>query len=330
MSAADPTLIQRSFLAMGTQLTVKLAVGAGADASAAEAVLAEVRALVHDFGRHWWAWGDGALAQINRELAQGRQAVIPAEMQPLFERAWQIRRLSGARFEPLIGALVQLWGFHDLAQMRTEPPDARQVRALLEALHAAPPYRGGTPYGPAPGVVWDFGAIGKGWIVDAALELLRRRGFADALFDAGGNLAARGSRGGRPWRVGIRDPRAAPASPQLLAALDVGDEAVITHGNDQRFFDYQGQRYAHVLDPATGMPVRGLHSITAVHADAALADAAGSALYVAGPQGWPPLARQLGLEQVLALMEDGSVRMTPALAARVTLRDDVPAEVVTG
>jgi thiamine biosynthesis lipoprotein len=210
-----------------------------------------------------------------------------------------------------------LWGFHDLAAMRDTPPDPQQVGDLLAAMRKAPDYDGGDRYGPAPSVGWDFGGIGKGWIVDAALLLLRRKGFSDAVIDAGGNLAARGMRGDTPWRIGVRDPRSDAEAPRLVATLMSRNEAVNTHGDDQRYFEFQGRRYAHLLDPSTGCPARGLRALTVVHADGTLAEAAGAALYVAGRQRWPQLARKLGLEYVLAVDEAGQIEATSALLKRI-------------
>lgn len=296
---------------MGTEVLVSVASrGRNRDA---EAAVQSVRQLIEDFGRDWWAWGPGALGDINRRLAQGEVAEIPLAMRPLFCRAWEIHLQTGGAYEPRIGALVRLWGFDDIVRLRDSPPAAADIEAINRLLCTAPAYDGPC-YGPAPGVCWDFGGIAKGWIVDAALALLAQRGFGNATVDAGGNLAVRGRRHERAWRIGIRDPRGGEG---LLATLDAGDEAVNTHGDDQRYFDWQGRRYAHLLDPRTGWPAQGLRSLTVVHPDGSWAEAAGAALFVSGPEGWRPLARQLGLAQLLVVHEDGRVQATAALAARL-------------
>jgi thiamine biosynthesis lipoprotein len=310
-----PAIVRRRFLAMGTEVLVTVACrGRRNDAEAA--VLA-VRRLVEDFGRDWWAWGPGALGGINRRLAAGETARIPEAMQPLFRRAWDIHLQTGGAYEPRIGALVRLWGFDDVARIRMAPPAGEEIAAAHAALSAAPAYAEADRYGPAPGISWDFGGIAKGWIVDAALALLARHGFTHATVDAGGNLAVRGQRHERAWRIGIRDPRSDAEQPRLLATLDASDEAVNTHGDDQRWFEYQGCRYSHLLDPHSGWPAQGLRALTVVHPDGSWAEAAGAALFVAGPRGWQALSRRLGLAQVLVVREDGRVQATSALAARL-------------
>lgn len=325
----SPPLIKLGFFCMGTEVTVTVAPGHRRRREEAGAAIAEVERNMQDFGRHWWAWGDGALAGINADLAAGRVAEIPAGMRPLFARAWAVRVATGGRFEPRIAGLVRLWGFDEMSRLRDAPPDQHLIEQGLAAIRNAPAYDGGSSYGPAPGIGWDFGGIGKGWIVDAALGLLRSRGFPDAIVDAGGNLAVCGSRGDRPWRVGIRNPRSDAETPTLIGTLIARDEAVNTHGDDQRYFEFEGRRYAHLLDPSTGWPARGLRSLTVVHPDGALAEAGGAALFVSGLAGWRPLARELGLTQVLVVTEDGEVQATPALAARIRPEHDVHLKMVS-
>lgn len=318
-------LVKLGFFAMGTEVSVTLAVGGSrARRESAVAAIADVERRIQEFGRHWWAWGDGALAAINAQLAAGNAAEIPPAMRALFARAWAVRQATGGLFDPRVAALVRLWGFHDMAALRDAPPPDADIEAARQALRCAPGYDGGATYGPAPGIGWDFGGIGKGWIVDLALERLRELGFPDAIVDAGGNLAVRGARGDRPWRVGIRNPRAQGAGPALLASLIARDEAVNTHADDQRSFDRDGVRYGHILDPTSGRPARELCSVTVVHPDGTLAEAGGAALYVAGRHGWRRLARKLGLQQVMVVTADGEVWVTGALAVRIKAEGGTP------
>ena len=325
---ANTPIAQRIFLAMGTRVSVTLACSDGQRPEAAEAALNEIESLISDFGRNAWAWGSGALGAFNRELLAGRVATLPATLQSLFNRAWQLRERCGGLYEPRIGALVRLWGFADVEHPGSAPPAPARIAALLAALRAAPNYDGGATYGPAPDIAWDFGGIGKGHIVDLALARLHAAGFSDAMVDAGGNLAARGRRGERPWHVGIRDPHVPAESQLLLASLDINDETVNTHGDDQRGFDFQGRRYAHILDPRSGEPAQGLRALTVVHADGCRAEAEGAALFVAGAEHWPTLARQLGLDQVLAVASDGRIQATTALAARLLPQREIAIEIV--
>jgi thiamine biosynthesis lipoprotein len=244
---------------------------------------------------------------------------VPELLLPLFVRATEIADASAGWFEPRIGRLVQLWGFDSPEHNRNAPPSPAEVTEALTRLGATPAFAGETSYGPAPGAAWDMGAIGKGYIAELALSWLAYRGFDHALLNAGGHVAARGRAGQRAWRVGIRDPRPSATELGMIGELTIGDESVVTHGDDQRYFEHAGQRYAHLLDPRTGWPAAGIRSLTVVHADGVLADAGGAALFAAGPDRWRALATRLGLASVLVVTEAGEVLVTDDLTTRIQL-----------
>jgi thiamine biosynthesis lipoprotein len=328
LRGSNARLIDQRFLAMGTEISVKLVCMSRAQRSSALQAIDQVASVMHSFGREAWAWGTGSLAQFNRALIAGESPMIPEDLRELFEKSWQIHQQSAGLFEPRLAQLVRLWGFDDVARLRDSPPPAQEIEVLLRAVKAAPVLNGALPYGPAPDVAWDFGGIGKGYIVDKALEILQQRGFGNAIVDAGGNLATRGSHHTRPWRVAIRDPRSSHDPRRLLASIEAFNEAVITHGDDQRYFEYEGRRYSHILHPKNGIPVQGFRSLTVVHPDATLADAGGAALFVAGPTEWRSLARKLGIDQVLMVNDDGSIQATAKLAQRVMPELEVRIEVL--
>ncbi len=141
----------------------------------------------------------------------------------------------------------------------------------------------------------------------------------------GGDLRAMGRRNGRAWRIGIRHPR----RPGVIAGIDIdGDESVFTSGDYERFFEYQGVRYHHILDPETGYPAIGTVSLTVIASNGALADASATALFVAGPGEWPELAQALGIELVMLVAGDGHLEMTAAMARRVTLENPEELDIV--
>lgn len=325
----DPRLVEREFLSMGTILNVSVYLDADQDRAAAEDALGAVETLINDYAQRWSAWGSGALGQLNQRLAAGETVQIPPELQPLFRSAAERTHLSGGLFDVRIGRIVALWGFNDETQFHTAPPDRAALEALRAALAAAPPLPAdATQYGPAPGVWLDFGATAKGDATDLAIAELRRRGYPDAIVNAGGNLHAAGRRGDRPWRIGIRHPRP-DDNHRVLATLEIaGDEAVITSGDYERYFDHDGRRYHHLLDPRTGEPAQGLQSVTVVAPTGAFADGATTALFVAGPQHWRETAAALGATQAMVVLDDGRVQVTAALAPRLAFADGIQVETV--
>ncbi|QHS09505.1 FAD:protein FMN transferase [Sinimarinibacterium sp. NLF-5-8] len=331
----DAELAQRSFEAMGTQIDLVIALPKAADAendsrARAETVLDAVQQQLERYAQRWSAWGEGAqLSNLNQQLARGEAIAIPEPMQGLFARAAQISALSGGRFDVRVGKLVALWGFDDVSHFRSAPPDAAAIDAAVAELARAPALNtDGTRYGPAPQVWLDFGAIAKGDASDLAIEHIAQAGFDSAMVNLGGNLRVMGQRSDRPWRVGIRHPRP-ELGQRLLATLQTqGNEAIVTSGDYEHYFESGGVRYHHLLDPKTGQPASSLQSVTVVTGDGTLADAASTALFVAGAQNWRSTARALGIDQVLVVDAQGQVLVTEALAARAVFPPEITAQTV--
>jgi thiamine biosynthesis lipoprotein len=272
------------------------------------------------------AWGDGELARANAALAGGGRAMVGVELASALLDARDIAARSGWAFDPGVGRMVELWGF----QRDDPPPSTPPDPAALAALVAAGPSIShlaidGTTLASPDRLLWlDLGAYGKGAAVDAALAALRDAGARGALVAAAGDICAIGTHGDRPWRIGVRDPDGG-----MLGALALVDgECVSTSGDYERGFVHDGVRYHHVLDPRRGVPTRGLRSVTVIARRGALADAAATAGMVAGAPDAEAL-RALGIEAALALRDDGSVALTPAMHARLVAEGSRRALVVT-
>jgi len=134
------------------------------------------------------------------------------------------------------------------------------------------------------------------------------------VINAGGDLSVIGQHKDRAWNIGIRDPRAN----KILASVEVkNDESVFTSGDYERLYFYRGKRYHHILDPRTGYPTQDARSVTVIHADAGLADAAATALFVAGSKHWQKTAKKMGLKYVMLIDANGDIHITPAMQLRI-------------
>ena len=100
-----------------------------------------------------------------------------------------------------------------------------------------------------------------------------------------------------------------------------GDESIFTSGDYERHFVWEGRRYHHIIDPRTGYPARGSRSVTIIHPDAATADAAATALFIAGPSEWHTIARQMGIRYVMLVDDEDNIHMNPAMQERVELHN---------
>ncbi|HEY5791556.1 MAG TPA: FAD:protein FMN transferase [Gammaproteobacteria bacterium] len=316
-----PGLHEERILVFGTWVDLALW---GVDEATAARAGRVIQGDLGDLHTRWHAWEPGEITRINALVAGGDGAPIEVDpgVAPVLARARELSIRSGHLFNPAIGRLIGLWGFHRPPAERAPPP----AQALAALVAAAPTMADLELDGTRlvvrnPLVQLDFGAFAKGYGVDIAIGRLRELGIRTALVNAGGDLRAIGQRGDRPWRIGIR----APSGDGLLAAISVsGDESLFTSGTYERRFEFQGLHYHHIIDPRTGYPARGVTSVSVLGRDGAEADAAATALLVAGPAGWPAVARALGIEHVLLVDEQGTVQMTPAMAARAEFLADPP------
>ena len=312
-------------LTFGTYMDLELI---GVDRQTAEAVREQLQKDFDVMHRIWHAWEPGPVGRINRAIREGRRMAAPPSVIPLLEVSQKLAAQSDYLFDPGIGQLVKLWGFHSNELLPHAPPDQESIESLLEQ---QPSIRDITLEGfhlssSNTAVSLDFGAIGKGYGVDQAIQRLREMGVKSAIVNAGGDLRAIGSRAGNPWRIAVRDP----VGGGIFALIPVtGNEAVFTSGDYQRNFAWEGKFYHHIIDPRTGYPAEGTSSVTVLHEDATTADAAATALFIAGPDNWHRIARQMGISYVLLIDKEGAVHMNPAMQKRVELQQPVDKLVIS-
>ncbi len=313
---------QRQLLVFGTVVDISLW---GVDPALAETAFADLERDLNAMHRLWHAWHPGALGRVNQLIeATGWFTVNPSVL-PLLQPAQTLSLRSDGLFNPALGHLVELWGFHADERPNAPPPSAQAIQALLarKPSMADLDIQGVRMRSSNSAVKLDFGGFAKGFAVDRAIEHLRNLGIENAIVNAGGDLRAIGQRGNRAWRIGIR----APKGDGVIAALEVkGDESVFTSGSYERYFEFEGTRYHHIIDPRTGYPARGTVSVTVAYPDAATADAAATALFVAGPSDWYRIAKAMGVTQVLLIDEQGVAHMSPAMAQRIKFESE-PAEI---
>ncbi len=309
-----PSLRQRTLYVFGTLVTISAWT---ADGAGFERAVDRIDQSFQRLHREWHAWrGDGRLMRLNRALAAGESLRVDEDLLALLRLGQRLYRRSGGLFDPAIGGLIALWGFHRDEPPAGPPPDPARI---AEWLRAAPNmgdlrFAGNEVSSVNPRVALDLGAYAKGYALRRALDLLREAGISNAIVNAGGDLCVSGRRDGRRWRIGVRNP----FRPGVIAALAARDgECIMTSGNYERYREYEGVRYAHIIDSRTGYPVAHVVSATVIARDGALADAAATALSVAGPTEWRRVARDMGISQALLVDESGRVMMTGAMARRI-------------
>lgn len=308
-----PEAYQEQLLVFGTLVEIKLWDVEPEQGRQAIAQLADDFNFLH---RVWHAWNPGSLSRINQLLPAGEKFSGAPSVLPLIIEGQRLSKLSGGLFNPAIGNLIKLWGFESDDPPKGPPPDEQAIEAILKRHPSMEDISidGIELQCSNDAVRLDFGGFAKGVAIDNAIQHLREMGINNAIVNAGGDLRIIGSHGERPWRIGIRNPRGAG----MLASVDVsGDESVVTSGDYERFFEYEGVRYYHIIDPRTGYPARGAVSVTVFDEQAGKADAAATALFVAGPEDWYDVAKAMGVKGVMLVDTRGVIHMTPNLKDRI-------------
>ncbi|MDP2693841.1 MAG: FAD:protein FMN transferase [Gallionella sp.] len=280
------------------------------------------------------AWQPSELSELNAAFARGESKTVSPELAAMLRDAAQLSHQSQGLFNPAIGGLVQLWGFH-ADEFKAALPDEKQIAALV----AANPQMSDISFLPSPHrgegagergelvrsnnkAVWlDLGGYAKGYALDRAAEILRKQGIRNALVNIGGNVLALGQHGKRPWRVGIQHPR----KPGALATLELRDgEAIGTSGDYQRYFMLGGTRYCHLIDPRSGHPAQGVQAAMVMTRGARaglLSDATSKPLFIAGTGGWRAAALQMNLPEAMLVDAQGNIHLTDGLQKRLEFTD---------
>lgn len=307
---------------------VEVSIYGESDAQAKQAV-SEVMQEFQRLHTMLHAWQPSELSELNDEIAKDESAAVSSEMAAILQDAAQISKQSHGMFNPAIGGLVALWGFHaddfkpvqplekDIAKWVTANPQMSD----LSVVHGRVESRN-------PAVQLDLGGYAKGYALDRAAALLRKRGINNALINIGGNVLALGQHGKRAWRVGIQHPRQSGA----LASLELRDgEAIGTSGDYQRYFMLGAIRYCHLINPHTGYPMQAVQAVTILtHGPRAgvLSDAASKPLFMSGVKGWRNAAKLMELDAAMLVDEQGRVHVTAELQKRLEFADkNSPVEV---
>ncbi|MCC7390397.1 MAG: FAD:protein FMN transferase [Phycisphaerales bacterium] len=270
-------------------------------------------------------WKDTSpLSGVNR--AAGIEPVaVPDELREVIARAVEIGVLTDGAFDLTWAAMWGLWDFK-AAQPRvpTDGEIASRI-SLIDYRKVVIDNDAGTVYLPQAGMLIGLGGIAKGYALDRAADALRGAGIESYLVSAGGQIVVGGARpagpgagiAGRPWWVGIRDPRG--RADDIFATLELTDSGVSTTGDYERYFEVGGVRYHHVLDPRTGRPSRGVRAVSVVCADATLADALSTALMILGVERGMAVVESLRGVEAVFVDETGGVSVSSGLAGRLTI-----------
>lgn len=302
---------------MGTSVSINVwldpgreAADAGAAMSAAFDEIARIEAIMSE----WQPTSE--LSRVNA-AAGGERMPLSPELFAVLKRSREISEITDGAFDVTFYGVGQLWKFEPGAK----PPPADAIAAKLGLVD----WRGidlddsnGELRGrlARPGMKVGLGAIAKGYAVDRASAVLRERGFANHVVEGGGDTYVSGTKGGKPWMVGVQDPVRDGPGPHVIGGLPSTDRSVVTSGDYERYFEYEGRRYAHILDPRTGYPLeesKSAQSVTMVGPNATDADAYCTAVAVMGPERGMAFVEERPELEAIIIKRNGDVLISSGL-----------------
>lgn len=330
-----PGQTERDIFAMGTLVHISVSGGRQSELNAAVSeAAAEITRLEKLFSSRL---SDSEISKINANPALAGGHTISAETYELLSLALRVAEETNGAFDPTVGAAVALWGIG--TESARIPADAeiekvlqtidwRKVRLWRE--EASDEQSTGVYKASAgEGQMLDLGGIAKGFAADRAVDILRSRGVKSALLDLGGDLTVAGeSPKGRPWRLGLQHPDEARGN--YFAVVTAADAALVTSGTYERFFEQDGVRYHHILDPVCGYPSRSdLKSVSVImkngggEENSARSDALSTALFVMGMEKARAFLERHGeVQAVLVTERDGEtiIYVTEGLRDAISLK----------
>jgi thiamine biosynthesis lipoprotein len=292
---------------MGTAISVELW---SDDREAGESAIDAVMSEMHRIDRAMSPHKPGSeLSRINRDAASG-PVPVSAEMARLIARANHFSQISGGAFDITYAAVGKLYDYRE----RIRPTDEQltSARAAVGYRNLVLDMQARTVRFAVPGMRIDLGGFAKGHAVDNATTILRHRGIRHAIVSAGGDSRVIGDRRGRPWTIGVRDPR---RPGEMAALLPLEDVSISTSGDYERYFDADGQRFHHLIDPATGRSPTSVHSVTILAEDGLTTEALSKTVFVLGVEkGMRLIEMQPGVDAVV-VDANGALHFSSGLLA---------------
>ncbi len=317
-SCGREPLVQTQSYVFGTLVDISIY---GESEAKAHQVTAQVLQNFQQLHHQLHAWKETSeLSQLNQAFAAGNQPIkVAPELSKMLLQATQLSIQSDGLFNPALGHLINVWGFQ-----RDEFTPVQINDADIQKWVKAKPVmsdiviKNEMVYSTNPAVRLDLGGYAKGYALDQAAKILREQGVKNALVNIGGNIIALGAHGDKPWRVGIQHPRLA----KPMATLELLDGwAVGTSGDYQRYFELNGQRYCHILDPRSGYPAQGTQAVTVLippgENAGVMSDVASKPIFISAENAKAEAAKKMHVAFYLIVNAQGKVTVSEGMNRRL-------------
>jgi FAD:protein FMN transferase len=306
VQAAQADWLTESQNIMGTRCSVELW---SEDKARGQAAIASVFADMHRIDRLMSTWKEETeISLVNREGSK-HPVKISEELFRLLQESVKYSELTRGAFDITYASVGYLYDFK-----KGVHPDQKAIDAALPGINwrrMVLDEKNLTVYFTRPGMRIDLGGIAKGHSVDRGIEILQKQGITRAMVNAGGDTRIIGDRFGRPWVVGVRDP---DNEHKMYLRLPLSDTAFSTSGDYERYFDEDGKRFHHIIDPKTGDSARKVRSVTVISSSATRTDALTKAVFIMGAEDGIEFINTLADVDAVAVSPDGRVHYSKGLA----------------
>jgi len=299
---------QQTFYVFGTSVNIQVQ---DVDKKTAELAIQTIEKDFHFLNKEWHAWDKGGIvSQINQAIAENKAIEVSEQVKQFILKSQQLSQQSNYLFDPAIGKLIAMWSFHS-EDWQPPPPGDFLIKKWLQNRPSIKhiTFNKNSLSSKNNQVQLDFGANAKGLALNRAIKHLKSVGIRHAIVNIGGDMSCIGqniySKENHSWQIGIQSPN----NPNdLIATASINDDlSIVTSGTYQRYFEWKGKRYSHLLDPNTGRPADSFASVTVIHQDPTIADAAATAILIAGKDKYKTIALQMGITEMLLIDQQGNM-----------------------
>ncbi|MEW6214377.1 MAG: FAD:protein FMN transferase [Nitrospirota bacterium] len=260
---------------------------------------------------------DSEVSLINRNAGIS-EVRVSHETLNILDNALSVSENTEGAFDVTIGPVITLYDFYKKIK-----PEGRAIKKnllLVNYKELIIDRNKSTAFLGGKGMLIDLGGISKGYAADRAVETLKRQGINSGLVSIAGDIKAFGLKpDGRPWKIGIRNPRAKGPDDEIMATIELRDMAISTSGDYERCFILDGKRYHHLLNPKTGYPAEGSQSVSVITEKGVFTDAFSTGVFILGPEKGIKVLEKMGFDGII-VDSQGKVYTTPNIRGKVALK----------
>ncbi|MCF6207830.1 MAG: FAD:protein FMN transferase [Ghiorsea sp.] len=314
--------VKETRLILGTVVTFTVA---GVPEQVALDAITQAAAVMQDVENTFTTHGDiPNTVKIFNHAKAGEPVHLLVAVDNLLQQSITYWKQTQGAFDPTLGDLNMRWGFSgDKAPAVPLTKIEVQQSLVLSGVGAIHRISPQTWVKDKAGIKLDFGAIAKGLAIDKGVERLQQLGIQHAIINAGGDMRILGDHNSQPWRIAVRHPR----QDNALGWMDISaDTSIVTSGDYERFFIYQGKRYHHIINPKTGFPAEQSMSVTVQAPTAMQADVLSTALFILGFEKGLPLVETMPDVEAIWVDSHQSIHMSSGIKSKFHLLEDKKGE----